>query len=81
MALPEGRLKTGREAKAGHLRESRPEGLAGRQQEMKARAARFELESSAGRKAAGGLSGGEGRKPGAETQPEGKAGGVAARQS
>lgn len=56
-------------------------GLAGRQQEMKARAARFELESSAGRKAAGGLSGGEGRKPGAETQPEGKAGGRAARQS
>jgi len=26
MALPEGRLKTGREAKAEHLRESRPEG-------------------------------------------------------
>jgi len=26
MALPEGRLKTRGEAKAGHLRESRPEG-------------------------------------------------------
>jgi len=52
-------------------------GLAGRRQEMKGAS----LESSAGRKAAGGLSGGEGRKPGAETQPEGKVGGSAARQS
>jgi len=71
---------SGREAKAEHLREQ-TRGLAGRRQEMKARAARFELESSAGRKAAGGLGGGEGRKPGVETQPEGKAGGRAARQS
>jgi len=70
---------SGREAKAGHLREQ-TRGLAGRRQETKARAARFELESSAGRKAAGGLGGGEGRKPGAETQPEGEAGGRAARQ-
>jgi len=70
---------SGREAKAEHLREQ-TRGLAGRRQETKARAARFELESSAGRKAAGGLGGGEGRKPGAETQPEGEAGGRAARQ-
>jgi len=36
--------------------------------------------SNASRKAAGGLSGSKGRKPGAETQSEGKAGGTAARR-
>jgi hypothetical protein len=81
MALPEGRLKTRARGESRTPERESARGLAGRRQEMRARAARFEPESSAGRKAAGGLSGNEGRKPGAETQPEGKAGGSAARQS
>jgi len=65
----------GREARAGPLRES-ARGLAGRQAGDEG-ASRSLIAS---RKAAGGLSGGEGRKPGAETQSEGKAGGTAARR-
>jgi len=72
--------RSGRKARAGHLRES-ARGLAGRQagDEGASRKVRVGCQI-ASRKAAGGLSGGEGRKPGAETQSEGKAGGTAARR-